>query len=76
MNINLYEDTDSNSKQIRILYNRISKLGPLDRAIVLLWLDNMSYDDIAAIMGMSVKNVSVKLVRIKEQLKNMNNGNE
>ena len=70
---NLYEDTDQDTKQIRQLYNRISKLGVIDRAIVLLWLDNLSYDEIGEIVGISTKNVSVKLVRIREQLKAMKN---
>jgi len=52
-----------------MLHERISKLQPFDRAIVLLWLENMSYDEIGAIVGISPKNVSVRLVRIKEQLK-------
>ena len=68
---NLYEDTDQDTKQIRQLYDRISKLGVIDRAIVLLWLDNLSYDEIGEIVGISTKNVSVKLVRIREQLKAM-----
>jgi RNA polymerase sigma-70 factor (ECF subfamily) len=46
-------------------------LGIFDRAIILLWLENLSYDEIAAIVGISVKNVSVRLVRIKEELKRM-----
>ena len=69
MNINLFEDSDSDTRQIKQLYDRIHQLGPIDRAIVLLWLDNLSYDEIGAIIGISTKNVSVKLVRIKEQLK-------
>ena len=73
MDINLYEDTDEDSRQIQMLYNRINRLKPFDRAIVLLWLDNLSYDEIAAIVGISVKNVSVRLVRIKEELKKMSN---
>jgi RNA polymerase sigma-70 factor (ECF subfamily) len=36
---------------------------------VLLWLENFSYEEIAAIVGISVKNVSVRLFRIKEELK-------
>ena len=68
MATDLYADSDDDSKQIRQLYDRIGKLGVMDRALILLWLDNMSYDDIAAIMGISVKNVSVRLVRIKQQL--------
>lgn len=71
--INLFEDKDEDTKQIQMLYNRISKLGVFDRAIVLLWLENQSYEDIATIMGISVKNVSVRLVRIREQLKKMSN---
>lgn len=73
MGINLYEDVDEDSKQIQQLYRRINKLGKIDRALILLWLENMSYDDIASIIGISIANVSVKLVRIKEQLKSMSN---
>lgn len=68
MDVNLFADNDDDSKQIRQLYNRIGKLGVMDRAIILLWLENMSYDDIGAIVGISPKNVSVKLVRIRQQL--------
>ena len=71
MDINLFEDRDEDTRQIDLLRHRISLLQPFDRAIVLLWLENLSYDDIAAITGISVKNVSVKLVRIREQLKKM-----
>ncbi len=71
MEINLFTDSDSDTKQIQQLYNRINRLGIVDRAIVLLWLENMSYEEIGQIIGISTKNVSVKLVRIKEQLKNM-----
>ena len=55
------------------LRKRIAKLGQFDRAIILLWLENISYEEIAAIMGITVKNVSVRLYRIKEELKNMSN---
>ncbi|MDY4785853.1 MAG: sigma factor-like helix-turn-helix DNA-binding protein, partial [Bacteroidaceae bacterium] len=42
-------------------------------AIILLWLEDISYDEIADIMGISAKNVSVRLVRIREELKRNNN---
>ena len=71
MNINLYEDNDADTKQVKMLYDRINKLGPFDRAIVLLWLEGIPYDEIGEIVGISAKNVSVKLVRIREQLKKM-----
>ncbi len=73
MDINLFTDTDDDTKQVQMLYRRINKLGVLDRAIILLWLENMSYEEIGEIIGISTKNVSVKLVRIKEQLKKMSN---
>ena len=65
---NLFVATDEDSKQIRQLHSRINRLELMDRALIMLWLENMSYDDIGAIMGISPKNVSVKLVRIKQQL--------
>lgn len=71
MNINLFDDSAEDLKQIRMLQGRISRLGPFDRAIVLLWLENLSYDEIGAIIGITAKNVSVRLFRIKEQLRNM-----
>ena len=73
MSRDLYTAEDSDSRQIQMLHKRIHRLQPFDRAIVMLWLENMCYEEIAAIVGISVKNVSVKLYRIKEQLKNMSN---
>ncbi len=73
MDVDFYEDNDAEVKQVRTLHNRIHKLGLLDRAIVLLWLEDLSYEEIGSIIGISAKNVSVKLVRIREQLKNMCN---
>ncbi len=69
MDIDLYNDADRDTKQIKLLHERINRLGPFDRAIILLWLENMSYEEIGAIVGISEKNVSVRLYRIKEQLK-------
>ena len=71
MNIDLYEDNDADTRQVKQLYQRINRLAPFDRAIVLLWLEGISYDEIGDIVGISAKNVSVKLVRIREELKNM-----
>lgn len=73
MDINLFTDNDRETEQINILHKRISRLLPLDRAIVLLWLEDISYEEIGAIVGISSKNVSVRLVRIREQLKAMPN---
>jgi hypothetical protein len=45
MDINLFEDNDADSRRVQMLRNRIARLGPFDRAIVLLWLENMSYEE-------------------------------
>ena len=71
VNINLFEDIDEGSMQIRQLYDRINKLGYIDRSIILMWLENLSYDEIGSILGITANNVSVKLVRIREKLKSM-----
>lgn len=73
MDINLFDDSDEETRQIKMLQKRIRQLGPFDRAIVLLWLEDMTYAEIGEIVGISEKNVSVRLVRIREQLKKMNN---
>jgi RNA polymerase sigma-70 factor (ECF subfamily) len=71
IDINPYEEDNQNSQQMERLRQRINQLPPYDRAIVLLWLENMSYEEIGAIVGITAKNVSVRLVHIKEQLKKM-----
>lgn len=71
--IDLFNDQDEDTRQIKMLYQRIHRLQPFDRAIVLLWLEGMPYEEIAAIVGITVKNVSVRLYRIKEELKKMSN---
>jgi RNA polymerase sigma-70 factor (ECF subfamily) len=73
MDINFFEDNDANSSQVRQLHERIGKLGLVDRAIVMMWLEDMSYDEIGAVMGITAQNVGVKLFRIKEQLKKIHN---
>ena len=74
MDIDLFERTDDgDTRQIQMLHERIHRLKSFDRAIVMLWLEGISYEEIGAIVGISVKNVSVRLVRIKEMLKQMSN---
>jgi RNA polymerase sigma-70 factor (ECF subfamily) len=41
----------------------------MDKAITLLYLEDNSYDEISAITGLTKSNVSVRLVRIKKNLK-------
>ena len=73
MTVRVSDSSDSDLEkrmQIKQLYQRINKLGLVDRSVILLWLEGLSYEEIGEILGISVKNVSFKLVRIKERLKN------
>lgn len=71
VDIDLFADEDACPAANR-LHNRIAKLHLFDRALILLWLEDLPYDEIAAILGISVDNVSVRLVRIREKLKSFN----
>ena len=73
MDINLFKDSDEDTRQVDMLHKRISRLQPFDRAIVLLWLENLPYEEIGQIVGITAKNVNVRLYRIREQLKQMSN---
>jgi RNA polymerase sigma-70 factor (ECF subfamily) len=58
---------------IRELYTLINKLNAFEKAIILLYLEDRSYDEIAQIVGISKSNVGVRISRIKEKLTEMTN---
>lgn len=51
------------------LYGLIARLDELDRALVLLFLDGRSYEEMSAVLGLTVTNVATKLSRLKARLK-------
>lgn len=65
-------DESNRLADYRLLHSLISQLQPLEKAIVTLWLDEKSYDEIAEITGLSRSNVAVKFHRIKEKLSKLN----
>lgn len=69
-------ESEDAGAQVAFLHERMQKLDYLDRAIVLLWLEDLPYDEIGDIIGISAKNVGVRLVRIKNKLKNVENDEE
>ena len=73
MDVDYFDSQEQSTVQVRMLHDRIARLQPLDRAIILLWLEQISYDEIGEIVGISAKNVSVRLTRIRVQLKKMSN---
>lgn len=58
----------ANQEDISLLFDAIAALSSLNKAIILLYLENMSYEEIASITGLTKSNVSVRLVRIKKDL--------
>lgn len=68
----LMDDGGAYREQVKQLYLLINRLSQLERAIILLWLDEKSYDEISAVLGISSSNVGVKINRIKEKLRKMN----
>lgn len=69
----LVADEEGRTGQLQELYRLINRLGKLERALILLWLEERSYQEMADILGISKANVAVKLNRIKEKLKRMSN---
>lgn len=64
---------DDMTAEIKELYRLIHQLKNLERAVILLYLEEKSYQEIADITGLSLSNVAVKLKRIKEKLIKMSN---
>jgi len=63
------EPTGEADERIALLQNAIATLEPLNRALLLLYLDDHSHRDIAAILGITETNVATKLSRLKERLR-------
>lgn len=66
----LSNETDSTIDELYDqLYSAINSLGKIDKAIILLLLDECSYEEIAEIIGISKTNVATKISRIKMKLR-------
>lgn len=67
-------EEDANGDRLASLYVALKKLKESDRAIILLYLEDKSYKEIAQILGLTVSNVGVKVSRIKNELKRIIHG--
>lgn len=57
------------TERINLLYKAIHTLSSIDKAIAILYLEENSYEEMAIITGLSKTNISVRLVRIRKELK-------
>lgn len=55
-------------EKLEWLYTVVSRLNPIDKAIILMWLDELSYEDIASTIGIPRNTVASRIHRIKEKL--------
>lgn len=66
----------SNDPRVGALLECIDRLGPLDKALVLMHLDGYAHVEIAGVLGITPTNASTKLARIKEKLRAAINATE
>jgi len=62
------DDESVTEEDINLLHKAISKLSDIERAVILLYLEEKSYEEIAEITGLSKSNVGVRILRIKKKL--------
>lgn len=68
--LSIQDETGSErQEQLSLLEQFISELNDLDKALIVLYLEDKSHTEISEIMGLSVSNIGTKLGRIKEKLK-------
>jgi len=64
-------DTNTEQEQLHQLYEAIRKLGEIDRAVIMLYLEDRSYEEMEEILGITQNNLRVKMNRIKEKLRHL-----
>lgn len=73
LNISVKPKESAQEEAAVILYAAINKLNTIEKAIILLYLEERSYQEMASILGLSESNISVKLTRIRKKLKDILN---
>jgi RNA polymerase sigma-70 factor (ECF subfamily) len=56
------------AEKIKFIYHCINKMNFIDKTIIFLYLEDLSYREMAEVIGIGEKNVSVKLYRLKNKL--------
>lgn len=64
-------DISEGKEDIQLLYRLINNLGKIEKAMILLYLEDKSYKEIAEITGLTVTNVATSLSRAKQKMKEM-----
>lgn len=64
----LIDSEDSDKEAIEQLHQAINTLDPEDKAVIMMWLDELSYDEIGAAMGLNRNTIATRIRRIKEKI--------
>ncbi len=67
--LEIADEPESRPEEFRLLYEFIAGLDPLNKALILLYLDGNSYEEIADVAGITETNVATKLARLKNKMK-------
>lgn len=67
------EDYSFDMEKYKEMHRLIGRLGYEEKAIILMWLDENSYEEIADVIGLNRNTVATKIKRIKEKLVNLSN---
>ena len=69
--IEVFEDNGESEEQIKLLHQAVSKLTGIEKSIILLYLEDKKYEEIAEIVGITQNYVRVKMNRVKLKLKKL-----
>jgi RNA polymerase sigma factor (sigma-70 family) len=67
--LNAVDETATQTPDLQVLYELIERLEPLNKALVLLYLDGNSHLEIADVLGISETNVATRIGRLKESMR-------
>ena len=68
-------NSSANEDQLQVLYKAIEQLNQIEKAIVMLYMEERSYDEMEEILGITQGNLRVKMNRIKEKLRQLTKEN-
>ena len=63
------DEADNKEEQMQAMYKAIGALSKIDKALIMLYLEDYNYEEIGNILGITANNVAVKMNRIRTKLK-------